>query len=326
MRKRRSTEWLFAVGVGLMLTCTPEAGAQADDELYVGDLPLQNAIVNRDIAVRLRAEIQLSEDNDEVIEDDPNYARFPTRLYSTEAKLFMSDRSAFKMSYMIWENDQNLLSRDVLTDLRVPLSVMDIYASTPSLSFLSLKFRHRETQGTDETFDYAYLGWDKTFGNGWYTFLHYRLGRNSIGDVSHQGYEYVTYKPTERLRLGELAAITKTEGSEDVGPWYVRLFASFFLIEDKTSVRLDGRYYESPPDFAFQDYNAYLYHKLGARSFVRLNYRYYADNDDLSSHAYGAKFKHYLSPRTAGHVGYRFYDHSEGTDFDTAYAGVQLLF
>ena len=125
-----------------------------------------------------------------------------------------------------------------------------------------------------------------------------------------------TYRPSP---------VANTDGIGGLGPWYADLFGSVYLVEETTSLSGKVRYYDTAGDLEYQEYNLYLYQRLGNRSLVRLGYRFYRDNQDLDSHAVGIKLKRYFTPRFSAHIGYRYYDHSIGPNFDTALAGFGLL-
>jgi hypothetical protein len=135
----------------------------------------------------------------------------------------------------------------------------------------------------------------------------------------------VSWRPTSRLRIGEQAAATKYRGIGELGPWYVSVFGTVFLRENATSLRFELRHYESSTDVKYQRYHAYLYQRLGSRSFVRAGYRFYDDDQGLQSHAWGLKLRHFFSPRFGAQAGYRDYDHSEGADFGTFLAAFDVI-
>jgi hypothetical protein len=303
--------------------------AQEADELLIDGMPLENAIVGRDLALRLRAEVQLTEDDDELIDEDVNYARFPKRMYSAEAKLFRKDRTSFLGTYSIWQNEQDLDMSQWSWKMRLPLAsgpenVYDAYEAQ-SASYLSLRYRKTEAVEDSPGRDYWYIGHDVTFVNGVYSYLQYRHSIEDGESVGHQVSEYLSWRPADRIRFGGQAAVSKNQGGDGVRPWYAGLFTTFFLIQDVTALRLDARHSDSREDLQYDEYKVYLYQKIGGRSLLRLSFRQYEDTEDRSSQAYGVKAKYFFSPRMSTHIGYRFYEHSEGADYDTFYAGLNIL-
>ena len=293
--------------------------AQDDSQVLVEGRPAENAAVNRDIALRLRAEVQLSDDDDELVQQDPAYKLFPAHIYFGEAKLFQKDRLSFLANYAFWQNEQGLDVHRAGWELRLPFA-----SSLPS--YLTLRFRQYQLDKAQDL-NYGYVGYGSMLPLGFYIYGDYRAGAEGGRRQSDQASGYVSWKPTNRFRVGSQAAggRSQDEGQPAIHPWYVRLFATVFLREDITSLRMDAQHYDTGQDLAYEEYNAYLYQMVGTRSFVRLSYRYYDDNADLSSQAWGVKVQHYFSPRLSGHVGYRAYTHSEGLDLNTVYAGVSVL-
>jgi hypothetical protein len=301
------------------------AYGQIEEEAVMEGEFLENVIVERDWALRMRGEISLTEDEHELIDDDIAYARFPDRIYATEVKALQRGGSSVAASYARWRNRQDLDAQRWSWKMRVPLrgtAFTDVDYIPP---YLSLSYRYYE--GDDDLPDrhYWYAGLDRSFRSGVYALLQYRLAAEDGGLAGHQLYEYLSWKISQRFRVGEQAAVSRSEGTDDLGPWYARLSATAFLVRDWTSLRLDAQHYDTGVDLEYQEYNTYLYQRIGGRSFLRLNYRHYRDSNELTSGAWGLKLKHYFTARLAAHAGYRFYDHSDAADFDTVFAGVHLL-
>jgi hypothetical protein len=95
--------------------------AQDTDEALFEGAPRENAVVGHDLALRLRFEAQVTEDSDELIDTDVAYARYPSRMYASEAKLFQSSRATMSASYAAWENDQDMDTRAWSWRVRWPL-------------------------------------------------------------------------------------------------------------------------------------------------------------------------------------------------------------
>lgn len=306
--------------VCLVLAAALRSVAQVEESAMFGGDFLENIIVERDLALRLRAAVQLTEDDDELIEDDIEYAAYPSRLYSTEARLFHNSRSTMSARWALWQNDQDLNMRRWTVKARRPLTS----SLTDGASYLTLKASFREGVDASDDRTSLYLGVDRSIGDEFYAYLQYRHRSEDGESPTGQLYQYVSWRPTSRFRFGEQAAMSRREGGEN-GPWYVQLFTTVFLVKDTTALRFTVQHYDSSGRRKYQEYNAYAYQRLGTRSLLRLNYRLYDDNQGLSSHAYGAKLKRYFTERMDAHLGYRYYDHSEGADFDTVYAGLGVL-
>ena len=305
--------WLVAGSLGTAL-------AQVEESAMFGGDYLENLIVERDLAVRLRAAIQFTEDDDELIDEDPEYSAFPTRLYSTEAKLFHNSRTTLSGRWSLWENQQDLSIRRWTVRARRPLP----WSTRDAATHFTLKTTFREGIEEDDDRQYLYFGMDRSFGDEFYTYVQYRHKSQGGTDHSGQLFQYLSWSPTSRFRIGEQAAVTREEGNEP-GAWYARLFTTLFLVKETTALRFDIQHYDTGGDRKYQEYNGYAYQRLGGHFLLRLNYRLYDDNQGLSSHAYGAKLKCYFSERIDAYLGYRYYDHSEGADFGSAHAGLGVL-
>lgn len=298
-----------------------------DDEASADGEYLENTIVGRKIAVRLRAEIQLTEDDADLIQDDANYVRYPSEIYTAEAKVFQSTGLTASGGYSTWRNPQDMDTVRWNWKVRVPLasssSDFEDFTDVPP----HLGFTYRTEEGTEERPDthYWYMNFDDTVPDYdlYYQvqFRHAGQGGESIG---HQVYEYARWRPSKRFRLGEQAAVTDSK-TRDFTSWYAKLFAAYFIVPDRTAVRLDGRYAQNSETLDAQEYNAFLYQTLGAKALVRLNYRFYMDSDDFNSHAGGLKLKYFFTDRVSAHIAYRRYAQSEEANFDTVYAGFQIL-
>ncbi len=285
--------------------------------MLVGGKPLENAAVDRSVALRLRAEVQLTEDDDDLLREDVTYKRFPSRIYFAEGKLFQQDRVTVSTDYARWRNQQDLDIGRLSGNLRLPFG-------ESRMSHLTLKFRKLENEGSDDV-NYGYAGVGRSFGENLYTFVDYRHGSRGGETIGDQLSGYCSWKPTGRLRIGSQGAVNRAGQADGPEPWFVRVFATVFPVKDLTSIRVDAQRYDTDSALSYTEYNGYLYQKIGSRSFVRFNYRYYRDTGDRSSHAYGAKVQRYFSPRVASHIGYRIYDHQQGADFQTVFAGISLL-
>jgi len=298
--------------------------AQGDEGLGEEEFR-ENSIVGRDLAFRFRYETQFSEDDGDLIDQSPDYARFPATINSAEAKLFQSSGASYSGTYSLWDNDQGLDSSRWSWKARLPITTTDFTDFTDVPPHISLAYRYQEGDASNLAWQAWQVGYDTYPTKTVYLSLQYRysvLGGETSG---HQVTEYMTWTHGKTLRIGEQVALSKTEGGEGVTPWYARLFTTVFLIEKWTSVRLEARHYQSDDDYSYEDYKTYLYQKIGRHSLLRLDYRYFLDRDGLDSNAVGLKLKHYLTPRFSVHVGYRYYEHSEGLTFDTYYAGLSLL-
>lgn len=313
----RETLKLCLSGACLLLAAMP-AHAQDEDELLIGDAPIETVIAGRPVALRLRGEVMFTDDADDLLSEDISYARFPTELYAGEVRLYQANRFSTAVAVEQWENEQDLDTTRLTWYAWVP--VRDAWR-------LFLRFRKRTEEGLPDT-DYYYIGASRGFAKAWYSYTQYRYKQNRETDENeseHQLSQYLTYHVSNGFRLGGEGGATLKSDEDAVGPWYVRGFTSFFLLEELTSLHLEAQHYESSGDLEFQEYESALYQRLGGKSLLRLGYRYYTDNQDLSSHGIGAKLKHFFAPRFAGHVGYRYYDHSEGEDFSSLFGGFSLI-
>jgi len=320
--RRRPGVVVFGVALGAALGVLGAAArAQEDDAAGAGGLFLENEVVGRPVAVRLRAEAMLTEDDDDLLREDADYARLPTRLYTTEARVYQSDRATYTASYSLWRNPQGMDLSQWSWKAWVPLYV----EAGRSEYHLTLKYRERAADGDEQERGSWLIGVDRSSANGLYTYLQFRYSTQEGQSAGQDLYEYVSWSPTTKLRFGQQASVSVVPGVEAPAPWYVGLFGTIFLRPDRTSLRVDARHYDSGAHLAYERYTLALYQRLGERTLVRLNTRLYSDNADFQSEAFGIKVKRFFSPRVAAHVGYRYYDHSSSLDFDTVYGGLEIL-
>lgn len=297
-----------------VLSVTTAVSAQDEDEVLVDGRPIENAVVGRNLALRIRGEVQATEENEDIIDEDVQYGRFPSRLYAAEAKLYQADRLSVAVSLDRWENQQGVDASRIGWSLRTPLT---------GATSLTLTYRRREADDVT-TKHYAYVAIGHYLSKSLYSYSRARYTTQPDAPDTYQISEYLTWSPHKRFRLGGQAAAMHEE-DDDLTAWYARIFSTYFLVEDQTSLRLEARHYDSVDIVEFQDYKAFLYQRVANASFIRFGYRFYDDSDGLSSQAYGVKVRHFFSPNLAAHVGYRRYDHSDGPDMDTLLAGFQWL-
>jgi len=292
---------------------------QAEDEAQQGKRTLETLIVDRMWALRLRAELQFTADDDELIDQDTSYASLPTELYTVGAK-FYENRSGvdYNLQWSTWENEQGLDAIRWSWRLRA--------AVTGGECPTRLALKYSLIDDNDTRYHYLYLSADKTIAKGVYGLVQYRATLDDEeGGEGHQLYEYISWMLTDRFRVGQQGAICHNEGGTDVRPAYSDLFSTLFLVPEKTSLRLKIRHYDSTEDFNYREYHAYLYQKVTPAAWIRLSYRFYEDNDSHESHAYGIKAKRFFTARGAVHIGYRFYEHSDEADFGTAFVGGEFV-
>jgi len=296
-----------------ILAFAPPTLAQDEDEILIDGEPLENAVAGRALALRLRGEIQVTEDEEDIIDDDVQYGRFPSRLYAAEAKFYQSDRLTLSVTADRWDNQQGLDATRLGWSLRKPLT---------GRTSLTLTYRRRDADYAPVK-HYGYLALGHYVSKSIYSYARFRYTTQSEAPNTYQLSEYLSWSPHKRFRLGGQVAATQDE--DEFGSWYARIFSTCFLKEDRTSMRVEARHYDTVDSISFQDYKCFLYQRFGDAGFVRLGYRFYGDSEDLTSHGYGVKVRHFFTPSLAGHIGYRRYDHSEGPDMDTVLAGVQWL-
>ncbi|MFC1462098.1 hypothetical protein ACFLQU_00690 [Verrucomicrobiota bacterium] len=312
--KRVILLYAFAAALGAARTVL----GQAEDEAQQDGRSLETLIVDRMWALRLRAELQFTADDDELIDQDTSYASFPTELYTVGAKFYENKSGVdYTLQYSTWENEQGLSAIRWSWRLRAPVT----HGKRPTR--VAVKYSLIDD---DIRRHYLYLSADKSLTKGVYGTIQYRAAiDDEEGWDGHQLYEYISWMPTSRLRIGQQGAISHDEGSTDLRPAYSDLFATLFLLPPKTSLRLKIRHYDSTEDFNYREYHAYLYQKVTQSAWIRLSYRFYEDNESRRSDTYGIKAKYFFTARGAAHIGYRQYEHSEEADFGTAFVGGELL-
>lgn len=314
---RRTVTLLYALAT--VIGVAPGAFGQAEDEAQQGKRTLETLIVDRMWALRLRAELQFSSDDDELIDQDTSYASLPTELYTVGAKFYENKSGVdYTLQWSTWENEQDLDAVRWSWRLRAPV--------TGGECPVRVALKYSLIDDDDTRYHYLYLSADRTLRKGVYGIIQYRATLDDEeGGEGHQLYEYISWMPTSRLRVGQQGAISHTEGQTDMRPAYSDLFSTLFIVPEKTSLRLKIRHYDSTEDFNYQEYHAYFYQSVARSAWVRLSYRFYEDNGSRRSQAYGIKAKQWFTARGALHIGYRHYEHSDEADFGTAFVGAELV-
>lgn len=291
--------------------------AQEAEDLLVDSVPLENAITSSDLAVRIRSEILFTDDDDDIIDDDIAFKRFPSTLYDTEIKVSQANRLSFSGEYSFWENKQDLRYTRWGWTIRAPIT-------KNWMGFIRNRYRLIRDED-DKT--YIYTGASGMIGKKLYAMTSYRYASTQGSGAEHKLSQYLSYAAHKRVVIGGTADASHTHDQDDeILPWSLSAFTAIMLAPDNVSLRLFGMHYESTGDFAYDEYRAYVYKTLGEKTTARIGYRIYSDNRDLSSDSFDLKIKHFFSASAAVHGGYRFYDHNSGLDYDSFFAGCSLLF
>lgn len=287
--------------------------AQEEEPILWGDRPIENAVVGRDLAFRLRAETQASDDQNDLIDEDPRYAQYPSRIYSTEAKAIHVSRLSLVGTYEYWENKQDL----------------DVFRAggTLSLPFLKtwrtdLRYLYYDQQNYPDI-QYYYGGVGGYLGPV-FTFTQYRYSAKERSTDGNQAYQYLSWTPDRSLRLGAYGAYYRR--LDDYTSWYVKGFLHKLFLDDRTGLRLEAQRYKTNADYDFQEYRAYVYQRVWIRWLLRAGYRYYRDDEGVDSHAGSFKVKCYLLARLACHAEYIWFDQNEGANINMLLAGVNVVF
>jgi hypothetical protein len=318
---KMSDKLIVSIIIAIVLTISSYA---QDEESGLDGEYLENSIVERNVALRLRGEAQFTDSDMALVDSDINYARFPVKIYNAETKLFQNNGSSVNAIYSRWQNNQGMDSTRWSWKMRYPIPSNDFRDASETPPFLSVSYWTQVGEDGNDDLSYWYIGLDKSTANGIYSLIQYRNTVTGGESTGHQLSEYSSWRVYKRLRIGEQLAISKNDDSDQLTPWYAKLFTTIFLVPNQNSLRLETQYYDSE-DVIYQEYNTYLYQRLGKRSLVRLNYRYYIDSDDIFSNSMGIKLKHYFSNRISAHIGYRIYDHSEDLNLDTFFGGFNIL-
>ena len=95
MEKKMATDrtWFAFALAATLAAALAQAGRAAEDEALSGELPLENRLVGRDFAARLRVESLFTEDREDLIDENIEFARSPKRIYASELKLFCTNRA-----------------------------------------------------------------------------------------------------------------------------------------------------------------------------------------------------------------------------------------
>ena len=306
------------VGFALTLLCVaPQASAQEEDERLSSNTPLENAIANRDIAFRWRWEIQDTEESGDVLGEDPALALYPTRMYSSELKMFTVKGGTAFVMHDQWQNDQGLDVFRTSGGVGVPAGDWRLEAKAT--------YFDRETYNDTR---YYYLSAGRPAGN-FYTYTQYRLsldGKTVNNDfvAGHQINEYLSWKPTKTFRLGGQGAYCVKENDDDSS--YIRLFFTKSFFDYNTAVRVDAMQYDSRLYTDYLEVKSYLYQKLSPAALLRFGYRYYHDDQHRESHGPGVKLIYFFSPRIACSIAYTRYTRKDGPDFDSYMGGMNVIF
>jgi hypothetical protein len=301
----------------LAIIAVPCSRAQEENERLSASTPLENSIAHRDVAFRWRWEVQDTHDSQGALDADPSLALYPTRMVSSELKMFtVNGATAFGM-YDQWQNDQDLDVFRASAGAGIPLGEWRVDAKAT--------YFDRETYNDTQ---YYYLSAGRPVGD-FYTYSQYRLsldGKNvNNGFVSgNQLSEYLSWTPVKSFRLGVQGACCAKENDDDSG--YLRVFTARSFFDYATSVRLEALQYESRLYPDYREVKGYLYQRLNAVTLARLSYRHYADNRHNESHGPGLKVIYFLSPRVACHLGYVRYIRRNGPDFDSFLGGMNVIF
>jgi hypothetical protein len=316
----------FGLAVLIAFTLLLERTAWAGDDQAAASEGgyVETAVAGRSIAVRLRGEVEFSDSEMSLIEEDANYAAFPATIYNSEIKFIQDDGSSARMAYLRWKNKQGLNMGLWQWKFRFPLQSSDFRDVTESPPFISISCWSQNGHANIPQLTYWYLGIDKTTRSDIFMLLQYRSTVQDGNVNGHELYEYVSWKASDRLNLGEQVAADKSQGRSAISPWYASIFGTVFLVPDMTSLRLDGWYFTS--DYVtYQQADAFLTQRIGKRTELRLSWRYYHNNSDLHANAVGIKLKYYFSTRFNVHVGYRTYDHTQSVDLDSFFGGFSLI-
>ena len=302
----------------VLAAASSRVDAQEENERLGSSIPLENTIMNRDVAFRWRGEIQDSEDNNSLISEDPSLAYYPQRMYATELKMFMVNGATASAMYDEWQNDQGLDVFRASGGVGVPVG--EAWRVDGRATYFDRE-NYPDTQ-------FYYLSAGRPVGD-FYTYSQYRLsldGKNENNGFTqgHQVSEYLSWNPTKTFRLGGQGAYCKKENDDDSG--YARVFTSISFFDYWTSLRLEVLDYESRFYADYREYKAYLYQKITTATLLRFQYRYYTDDQDRRSHGPGVKVIHFFGPRVCGQVGYVRYTQQEGPDFDSFLAGMSVIF
>lgn len=300
------------MALALSLCATPIC-AQQEEPLLWDSRPIENAVVGRDLAFRVRAEAQASDDQTDLIDQDPRYAQYPSRIYATEVKAIHSSRLSLAGTYEYWDNKQDL----------------DVFRAggTLSLPFLQtwrtdLKYLYYDQNGYPDL-QYYYAGVGGSLGQV-FTFTQYRYSTQQRSTDGNQVYQYLSWTPERSLRLGTYGAYYRT--LDDYTSWYVKGFIDKLFWDDRSSVRLEALRYKTNADYDYQEYRAYVYQRVWTRWLLRPGYRYYRDDDGVDSHSCSFRVKCYLLASLACHVEYAWYYQNEGSNINMLLAGASWLF
>jgi hypothetical protein len=311
----RPGRWLFA-GLMAALAAGPVA-AQEETERLSSGIPLENRIAGRDLAFRWRWEVQDSEESMGPLDEDPTLARYPTRLYTSELKMFLENGVTAFVMVDQWENHQDLDVSRTSGGFGIPVEGWRVEGKAAY-----------SAQGTYNDNQFYYLSLGRPLG-AFYTYTQYRLSLEGQSDnsgyiTSHQLNEYVSWTPVKTFRLGAQGGYCEKENRDDSG--YIRVFSTRSFFNYRTALRVEALCYESRLNPDYREVKSYLYQKLTDSTLLRLGYRYYGDDDSQESHGPGVKLIHFFGPRIACHVGYLRYVSPDGPDFDSVLGGMNVIF
>jgi len=305
------------LALAALAAAVPWARAQEENERLASNIPLECSVVDRDIAYRLRWEVQDTEGST-VVDENPNLAYYPQQMFTAELKALGVNGGTAFISHDQWRNNQDL----------------DVFRASGGGGFavgdqwrIDLKGSYYDREDFYDT-QYYYLAAGRPIGP-FYTFTQYRLsmeGKTTDNSFipGHQLNQYLSWAPAKTFRMGVQGGYCKKENDDDSS--YERFFLNQAFFNYRTSVRLDAMIYQSRLYADYQESRAFIYQTLTDRTMLRVGYRYYSDDWGRYSYGPGAKIIHFFSPRVSAHIGCVRYVQGDDLDFNSFLAGMSVLF
>jgi len=314
MARKRSYPSLWLLSILLSgVTSTDWARAQEYEDILLDGQPLENVIAGRDWAYRLRLEVQSSDDDRELLEEDIAFQRFPSLMYSGEMTAFHASSLTIRGHSEYIRSDQGYDTRRVGMSTAIPLG------DTRRLRLKLSETRSEEGNSTQ----FLYAGISRTLGATVYAYSRYRHTVREGTTAGQQVYQFLSWTPTRALYVTLNGAHSWTSPYRS---WYARATATALLLQESVALRLEIEHDESTARPHSQQYQVLLYRRILQGTWVNVSYRFYEDDPGFRSHAYGVKLRHFFSPRLSGHVGFRHHDHNSIASLDTVLGGVSVVF
>jgi len=281
--------------------------------LASGSEALETQIVERDWALRLRAEASVTDDREDLLREDPAYRAFPNEIQAFELRTIAGGATISAWNEQ-WETEQDAGSSRSGVAASIPLA--GSWYARVRLSYWD--------QDIDVNRYYQYYGVGGFLYKG--LFIYSEVSRDvAKGFPGNHGYsQYISGSLHPRLHVGGSVATRQTYDDRDT--WSGSGFITLQAHPDWTTLRLDGAIGGGDGLEDYQQLTLVCYQRISDHLVLKPMLRYYTDDAERESQAYGVTLLAYLSAAVDVQCGYRYYLQDQGTDFDTVTVGLSAVF